>query len=141
MVFSFGQNEGLSDSIAAFVKVDNPCSSQNPCLGLNVWIGGQQNYIHIHFNNANAWQHFAWTLSPSGTWTAYKNGVIMGNVGGYGQQVYPAAITRPSNYLGQSNRGDHFTGAIDDFRVYNTVLGAAEVSLLYGESTSSLLLL
>jgi hypothetical protein len=69
----------------------------------------------------NVWRHFAWTLTPSGTWTVYINGV---NVWSRTGRYYPAAITRTRNYLGKGNwPGDpYYTGAIEDFRIYRWAL-------------------
>ena len=102
-----------------------------------VFVGGNANspgwFSPVTGNvNDNVWRHFAWTLTPSGTWTVYINGVSVWTVTGWN---YPAAITRGSNYLGKGNWGSdpYFTGAMADFRMYNSALGASGVAALYGK--------
>ena len=80
--------------------------------------------------NNNQWYHAAWTLTPVGDWTLYVNGSVVAQASG---MVYPADISRASNYLGQSNwNGDaYFNGAIRDFRMYNRLLTNTEISQLF----------
>ena len=88
-IFDFG-NGASSDNILVYVEQVN-------LLNLLVYIGGSSSFKQIGFSNENVWQHFAWTLAPSGTWKVYVNGVSVGSVGGAGQEVYPATITRSFN--------------------------------------------
>ena len=116
---------------------DNIVVHTGDTLSLCVWIGKSETWVNVGFSNENIWQHLAWSLSSSAagssssTWAAYVNGVSVGTWTG---QVYPSAITRSLNYLGKDNWDGniHFTGAIDEFRMYSTALGASDVYTLYG---------
>ena len=79
----------------------------------------------------NAWNHCAWTISSAGVYTYYINGaVVYTSASGL---LYPTAIARTSNFLCKSNNLPYayWNGGLDDFRVYNRVLSAGEVSSLY----------
>ena len=84
-----------------------------------------------NYNN-NVWRHVVWTISTTGVWNVYIDGVnkILNYAG-----VYPKLMTRPSNLIGKSNwasAGDpYFNGDIDDFRIYNRAITAAEASSIY----------
>ena len=50
---------------------------------------------------------------------------------------YPTTtVTRSNCYIGKSNwvADGYYNGAIDDFRIYNTVLTAAQISTIYSAS-------
>ena len=74
------------------------------------------------------WTHVAVVLSGN-TGTLHVNGVAVatGPI-----SIDPAQVTGALNYLGKSQfPGDpYFNGSIDDFRIYDRVLGAAEVKAL-----------
>lgn len=71
----------------------------------------------------NTWQHVAVTVSASGGVTFYINGVASGTAtGGPSSGVI--------NYIGY-DLGSGLKGKLDDVRIYNRVLSAAEVLQLY----------
>jgi hypothetical protein len=76
----------------------------------------------------NVWQHFVATMDSGGNVVIYRNGVAAAN----GTVSVPNVVTRTSNFLGLSNwaTDDHFTGKMDDVRVYNRVLSPAAVAAL-----------
>jgi hypothetical protein len=78
---------------------------------------------------ANAWTHFvfAWD-GASGAYLFYVNGTEQ-DTGTMTQANF--AMTHLD--IGRRPAASNFTGAIDDVRVYNRVLTAAEVSALAGE--------
>jgi hypothetical protein len=81
-----------------------------------------------NYNN-NVWRHVVWTISSTGVWNLYIDGVnkVLNSA-----RVYPKLITRPSNFIGRSNWPDpYFNGAIDDFRIYYREITAAEANALY----------
>ena len=120
-IFDFGNGDS-SDNIVAEVYSDS--------LVFAVYLSSQyQAYTAYNSVNDNVWRHFVWTLSSSGTWTAYVNGVYVTSSTGL---YYPNAITRTSNYLGRSNMANqpYYTGGIDEFNAYAMVLGASDVLAL-----------
>ena len=121
-IFDFGN--GRSDNIFVYMHSNG--------LGVGAWNGVAFNQYDgtVYPNiNDNQWRHFAWTLTPSGTWTVYINGNSVWSRTG---QVYPRSVTRSNNYLGKSNWPDpFFSGAIDDWKMYTSALGADEVMTLY----------
>ena len=130
-----------SDSNPIYARVfdfGNGAGSDNILFGIfGIWtvfvfVGGNENSTPGTLNvNDNVWRHFAWTLTTSGTWSVYMNGVSVWTSTG---RYYPNAITRSLNYLGKGNWGSdpYYTGAIDEFRMYSTVLGASDIYALYG---------
>lgn len=84
--------------------------------------------------NNNVWRHLVWVIVPTGganaTWQFYLNGVLVNT---FTNMYYPALTTYTVNYLGASNTitDPYFNGAIDDFRVYNRVLSATEITYIY----------
>jgi hypothetical protein len=76
------------------------------------------------------WRHIVWSISSSGTWTIYINNVSLGvSV----TQGILNTLTGKFN-LGRAaylNEIRYINGNIDDFRIYNKVLTAAEVDILY----------
>lgn len=83
--------------------------------------------------NDNTWFHLAITMDYisdiSSTIIFYINGAnkYMFNF------PYPDIVSRPYSYLGKSNTlaDPQFFGNIDDFRTYNSVLTATDISTLY----------
>lgn len=75
-----------------------------------------------------SWQHVTVTKSGN-TLTLYVNGSQVGQ--NTSAPINPSALGNPANnWIGRSEySGDpYFNGAIDDFRIYNRALSAAEVS-------------
>jgi hypothetical protein len=65
--------------------------------------------------------------SATGTLQLYVDGTLAGMVTGD-----VGVKSTPFFSIGRLTNGGFFRGIIDDFRVYNRVLGAAEVTQLYG---------
>uniref|UniRef100_A0A6C0LBX7 receptor protein-tyrosine kinase n=1 Tax=viral metagenome TaxID=1070528 RepID=A0A6C0LBX7_9ZZZZ len=80
------------------------------------------------------WRHAVWTINTAGLSTVYINGASVLTV----SSTFPS-LTMTGNYIGKSSfSGDvNFTGKIDDFRVYSTVLTANDVAQLYAYSGSN----
>ena len=74
------------------------------------------------------WSHVAVTLIGN-TGTLYVNGAAVASTS---ITTDPSAIAQTANYLGDSQfaADPAFTGALDDFRIYNRGLSAAEISAL-----------
>ena len=126
-LFDFGNGAGI-DNILVHVEGDGSL-----VLGIYFNVSGSWAGVPVVVND-NLWRHFAWTLTPSGTWTVYINGVT---VWFSTSQIYPAAISRVSNYLGRdswNSAAGYYKGAIDDFRMYSRTLQASDVmAFLNGE--------
>ena len=100
-------------------------------LEMHVYVNTQLYFLSTSITfNQNSWNHITWTLASSGTWVAYINGLQMTSASSKG---YPRSISRSNNYLGQSNwaANAYYNGSIKDFRMYNRVLSAVEVSTLF----------
>lgn len=112
---------------------------QSPVNGFSVFNGNvavlQPNTSPMVFVN-NTWYHSVWTLTPAtngsatSIWNYYINGVLIKT---YSNGGYPQPTSLNSNYIGKSNwdTDPYYNGAIDDFRLYNRVLSASEVTSLY----------
>jgi hypothetical protein len=133
-VFDFGNGATLDNILVAQPAV-------NGIFVMHVHIPGSQIEFQpdssYKFNTGNVWKHVAWTLDPagSGTWKVYIDGVLVGSMG----NTYPRSVLRSNNYLGKSNwNGNAFlNGGIKDFRMYNRVLSAAEVSALFTSTNTN----
>jgi hypothetical protein len=81
---------------------------------------------------ANAWSHLAVVFSNT-TCTLYLNGLAV--AANPAMTLFPDSLNAPlmenANYLGRGNAGGHFQGVLDDFRMYNKALSAAEVTALF----------
>lgn len=76
------------------------------------------------------WYHAVYTISGT-TQTAYLNGVLKATdsrlTGTY-------TLTNPTMSLGfHASFGDAFNGEVDDLRIYNTALTAAQVQSIYNQ--------
>jgi hypothetical protein len=78
---------------------------------------------------ANSWCHYLWTVSTTGVWSFYINGVYINPV--KTQLVPNTTWTRLYMGRGVWSTNDYPIGNIDDFRIYNRVLSQDEVSILY----------
>jgi len=81
----------------------------------------------------NSWHHVCLTAESSGNLTAYLDGTVKGitsiaSIGNAGQQ----------NRIGAYNTAGHFTGRIDDARIYSDILTSQEVGYLYNNTTASI---
>lgn len=81
---------------------------------------------------ANLWHHVAVVFSGT-TCSLYVNGVAAAT--NAAMSLFPDSLNAPlmenANYLGCGNAGNYFQGVIDDFRMYNKALSAAEVTALF----------
>jgi len=127
-IFDFGNGSG-NNNIIAYINSGN--------LGLSVYKGSSSTQYNnvIPSVNDNKWRHILWTLDPSGVWNLYLNGNLF-NI--YSKVNYPNSISRTYQYIGKSNWKDpYYSGAIADFRIFNSVLSASNVTNIYNASTSN----
>ena len=105
-------------------------------IGLNVSSDGTANagYMTTQTVPLNAWSHVVGVYTPSSTIQIYINGVLSGTL----SSGIPASIYNSTNSvsigsfysLGASTYS--LNGIIDDVRIYNRALSAAEISAIYG---------
>lgn len=96
-------------------------------LEVGLW-GGSYEVAVISGNFFDAtWKHITWTISTTGVWTFYVNGVnqSVSMTRGFVNYDYTTTIRK----IGSS--GSDFFGNIDDFRIYQIALSATQVSELY----------
>jgi hypothetical protein len=80
----------------------------------------------------NTWTHLAVTYDGAAV-RLYRNGVLKASAAVTGGP----AVTAGTLQLGASQYGEHFKGKIDEARVYNRALSAAEVTALFNATTST----
>lgn len=80
----------------------------------------------------NQWSLVAETYDGN-TIRIYVNGSLVGSTAFSGTQAAPAYNVLIGDMGGYSGRGYNFVGNIDDVRLYNRVLSAAEIMALYNE--------
>ena len=80
----------------------------------------------------NRWQFLAATIDTSGHVTLYKNGQPIGT----GTSTWPWGVKRTQNYLGRSSwsSDDYYEGAMDEVRVFDYALTAAQVQTIFTDS-------
>jgi hypothetical protein len=111
-------------------------------IGINKWCGGSnQNTASWTLSSGDfqTWTHFCINVPASGNMVCYKNGSLMSNGTFAGSYSYPAGTNTPfpitlgqSPYLYQYNIFDYgMNSHLSDFRLYNKILTASEISLLY----------
>ena len=91
--------------------------------------GGEQQISGSSILSTGVWHHFAVTLSGT-VGTLYVDGVKAGANGG--MTLSPSSLGSTTlNYIGKSQFADpYLNGKVDDFRIYNGALSAAEVFTL-----------
>ena len=79
----------------------------------------------------SVWRHYVWTISNTGIWNIYLNGVInQANFSGF--VIPPFTSTSNKNIIGKRpNDPLYLDGNLDDFRIYNFVLSSIQVQELY----------
>jgi autotransporter-associated beta strand protein len=84
------------------------------------------------------WQHVAVVFSGT-TCTLYINGAAVAS--NPAMTLFPDSLNAPlmenANYLGRGNAGNYFQGSLDEFRMYNKALSAAEVIALWSTAAPS----
>ncbi|MDO8620440.1 MAG: LamG-like jellyroll fold domain-containing protein, partial [bacterium] len=107
------------------------CSQNASFLSVTTMVGGQENVGGSACARTGAWTHYAGTYNGSVA-RLYVNGAETGALNKTG--------TVNSNFLSFSigrfsGGGYHFSGAVDDVRLYNRALFASEVTELYNLGT------
>lgn len=93
-------------------------------------LGGRLYQANTVFSNS--WQHYVYTVHPVNGMNVYKNGVLEVN-----QATSSSLIDRQRNLwigggIDVAGAPFYFQGIIDDMRLYDREISAAEAQLLYG---------
>ena len=150
--FAFWYKSNASGSWARVFDFGNGPANNVILCSIN---GGNANYLYfedfygsvatnisltdINYND-NTWRHVVWTLSyaaagsNTSTWNIYINGAL--KTTGTSKSYPNPAVTRTISYIGRSNwsADAYYNGNIDDFRIYNAVLTAPQVTTIYSGS-------
>ena len=106
----------------------------NNTLNFHMKNGAEENN-RITTNNYvdGNWHHVIWSIDNVGKWTIYIDGVIPSLSASLPTNVNIPNITFTNSFFGRSLfSGDgYLSGNIDDFRIYDYVLSANEISGLY----------
>jgi hypothetical protein len=129
-LFDFGNGVGRNN---IFIMMMNAKPNANGILeaDLGFYVYANNSYKAVGMVSgvtANVWTHIVWIIDTN-KWTIYKNNIrtIEMDI-----TFYPDIIVRNINYIGKSWWGTpHYSGYIDDFRLYNKVLNIDEIKTLY----------
>ncbi|MEN6309770.1 MAG: LamG-like jellyroll fold domain-containing protein [Anaerohalosphaeraceae bacterium] len=119
--FDFGNGEGVNN---VFVTRNGTTTN----LTLNTYNGTvTANTVLV----LNEWQFFAVTMTEAGDVTIYKNGLSVQT----GTLGVPTAITRTSNFIGESNWATDilYAGMMDEMQIYNYALDADTLATMYSD--------
>jgi hypothetical protein len=97
-------------------------ASQNRPAGVLSVAGANRTVTGTSATAANAWTHLALTYDRTAI-RLYVNGVLVRSTARTGAVATSAGPLR----IGGNSRGELFTGQLDEVRVYNRALTAAEV--------------
>eukprot|EP01042_Synura_sphagnicola_P004364 gene4364-biopygen4698 len=122
-IFDFGNGAGINNVIVTF-DYGYLSASILSTYYTNAW--GVQAVD-------NTWRHAVWTIDATGIWTFYLNGAEVAS----GKRGYPDYVARQFNYLGRSgwDTNPYFSGAIDEFYVFDYTITPAQVLELFSQST------
>ncbi len=115
--FTYGNDTGQADLESVSGTVGVPTSSGNGTVSLNVW------------------QHFCVTRDTSGSTNFYKNGAHIGTANQTGGT--PLAGTTQFTIADRQSLAREVIGKLDDMRIYNRILSAAEIAQLYSLGSAS----
>ena len=100
------------------------------CCGFLVRIGDGSTISSIFYSytSDSQWHNIIMTCSRTGNMTIYFDGVPVGtaNISSIGSVTNSGPL-----WIGQDGSGERFPGSIDDVRIYNRALSAAEVQAMY----------
>ena len=122
-----------SGNVANGIFTNGICISQPSVPTYNKYVFNNYGNTPAIVISPNTWTHLAITLNSSNIYNVYINGVI--NLAPQtNPYAYITATTFTNNSLGYyapANAHNSFRGNIADFRFYNTVLTATEISAVY----------
>jgi hypothetical protein len=100
--------------------------------GLRLTTYGITDYDISAVITTGVWTHVAATISTNNDVEFFLNGTSIGSVTG----TYPAEIGEGNWFVAGNGSGEHFDGAIDEVRIYNTVLSYPKISALSARVTA-----
>ncbi|MDB4613944.1 hypothetical protein OAH43_00270 [bacterium] len=130
-ILDFGKTNASNEGKPTLFIMNNSATS----IKFESILSSDPNYVFTSYVkselNVDTWYFYTWSISETGIWTIYINGV--------NQNVSITELpdigidTTAQYYLGKSHWvGDNYSKSLqDDFRVYNRPLTATEVSTLY----------
>ncbi len=135
--------DSFEESWSRFVDFGDGANNHNILIGHITTTNGLGFHVHDsnnvqhsfnidNFFTQGEWVHVAATISSSGLYTIYKDGVEEGTF----QGGVPAEKVRNNNYIGKSNWDvdDPMDGAVDDILIVDRDLSSTEISDLYNAS-------
>ena len=115
-----------------------PSTGSVVCFAITKFTGAGEQQINGTAPLSTGWHHVAVTLKGtegSGVGVLYVDGLAVGTNGTmcYTPDMIGSLVNATNNYLGRSAfAGDpYLNGKVDDFRIYNGALSAAQVTALY----------
>lgn len=113
------------------------CDVGEICLWVSQNSGSNFDYVEVPHNLTvnDKWYHIAATWNNSTkTATYYVDGTPIGSA----TSSYAVVMgSSPNTYAGRGASAGYFNGAMDEVRVYNYALSAAEISALYNNSQAT----
>jgi hypothetical protein len=92
-------------------------------------IGGINDAFDTNYTwNDNQWYYVAFTRDGVGNWSLYVNGAAISHGTGFTNSVGTSTNWQIGVMRGG---GSNWFGSIDDVRIYNRALSAAEISAMY----------
>lgn len=112
-----------SQDIAKFLGNDYSGEINTPSMGI--------------FVNDGNWHNLAYTRTQDGNFAVYLDGIKIGEYNSGNVELYKTSSNElliGNNYLSGSRWTDrHYTGAMDDFMIYNRTLDMDEINTIYNE--------
>ncbi|MFA7676227.1 MAG: LamG domain-containing protein, partial [Candidatus Shapirobacteria bacterium] len=97
---------------------------------LTLYYGNTENVSSSSFPSSTDWTHAVITFD-NGIVKFYRNGIPIGSTSGITINSADSIHNTISNRWGGSGTGHHFSGQIDDVRIYNYALTPEQVKVLY----------
>ncbi|XEC93010.1 LamG-like jellyroll fold domain-containing protein [Paenibacillus tarimensis] len=108
--------------------------SGNNTLRFGIRNGGGEQIVQTSQLSANEWVHVGVTLGD-GSLKLYVNGELKAE--NNNNPIKPSDFIPSKNYIGKSQWPDPlFSGKIDEFRIYGSVLSADEIKALYNKTST-----
>lgn len=124
-IFDFGSGTATN----MFLTAASGANGGKPRFAIKISNSAEQIIDGASALSPGAWTHLAVTMA-GGVGTLYVNGVAVGTNNAMTFQPSGMGGTT-QNYLGKSQYSDpYFNGALDDFRIYGSALGASEIAAL-----------
>jgi hypothetical protein len=123
----FNNRSSASGNIGFHTRTDDTNS-----LSALIDFGTTSKKLAVTNAATGTWYHVAVSVDRAGSMKLYVNGALSGQVD---ISAFSAtSLTNPDNVrLGRDQGSNYFNGVLDDLRLYNSALSAAEIQNLYNE--------